>query len=101
MMTFKWAAICSAHPFGGEYRHTLLETYVNENGESCVRFWAVLDPEDGGYRPYIFTKNRMGYKTLLDALSLDESRLAVEKELLDMGVMKDGDLVLYDDTEIK
>lgn len=101
MKTFKWAMIRPAHPFGGEYRNTLLETYVDKNGESCVRFWAILDQVDGGFSPIIITRNRNGYQTILETLSLEDAQLAVEKRLLDVGVMEEGDLVLYDDTEIK
>lgn len=99
MKTFKWTMIKFAHLFGGDYKHTLLEMFTDNDGLECIHFWAILDPIEDGFSPIIFNKSRTGYMTLMEILSLEDARLAVEKELLGRGTMDEGDLVIYEGDE--
>lgn len=94
MKIFKWK-MTKPLSSGGAFKHTFMETWT-EYGEEMYRFWAILDPIDGGYVPYIHNKDRSGYQTIEEALSLEDARLAVERELFDRGTMDEGDLVIYD-----
>ena len=97
MKTFKWVLSKPNHPFGGEFQHTLLEV-IGKSPET-IRFWAVLNPIENGYNPVIFKKRRNGHDTILDVLDLEESRLQVEKRLMEYGVMQEGDEVIYEEKQ--
>lgn len=77
----------------GEWRHTLLEI---ETGGALARFWAVLQKVPDGFCPIVFNKDRSWYQTIFDGLSLEDARLAIEKYMMDNGVIEDGDEMIYD-----
>lgn len=63
-------------------------------GGSMAQFWAILRKTDYDmFTPVVLNKDRNHYLTIEESLTVEEAKEAVEKKLLDDGIIRDGDEV--------
>ncbi len=87
MKTFEWRY--TQRPGDVDKVPSLLELH----GDSGIRFWGIMKRDGDLYVPVLLNKERNGYISINESLSMNDAKQAMEKKLMDEGIMSDGDIL--------